>query len=291
MTDFKLNSKNRSKVENCPCGKSNKDGKFVPFDDFTKYGYCHSCSKTFLPDNELKSPFIFKIPVRKELKILYISDYYLTKSINSQHENNFINFLKKQFGNEATTGLIELYKIGNSKHWRGANVFWYIDMDSNVRTGKIMLYDEYTCKRIKQPYNHITWVHTKLNLQNENISKCLYGEHLLSIFPYKPIAIVESEKTAIIASLFFPNFIWLATGGIGNLNYDKLKSLVGRSIVLFPDLCAYNLWLVKAEQLQKWFKISVSDYLERNASPQEKSEKYDLADFLLSLDKSKFFEN
>ena len=44
-------------------------------------------------------------------------------------------------------------------------------------------------------------------------------------------------------------------------------------------------------ELSSTFKISVSDYLERNASPQEKSEKYDLADFLLSLDKGKFFEN
>ena len=80
----------------------------------------------------------------------------------------------------------------------------------------------------------------------------------------------------------------MATGGIGNLSYSKLKALIGRKIILFPDLCAYDKWLQIVEPLDKWFKITVSDYLEKNASAYEKLEKYDLADYLLTLDKSDF---
>jgi hypothetical protein len=51
MNNLKLNSKERFKIETCPCGKSNKDGKFVPFEGHTKFGFCHSCSETILPND------------------------------------------------------------------------------------------------------------------------------------------------------------------------------------------------------------------------------------------------
>lgn len=291
MTEIKLkfNSKNRFKVENCPCGKSNKDGKFVPFEDCTRFGYCHSCSETFLPILQTSSDYVYQLPVKNDVKIQYIPSNFISKSLKKNRTNNLVSFLKHQFGNEVADGLVNLYKIGNSKQWYGANVFWYVDKDNNVRTGKIMLYNKQNGKRVKEPYNHITWVHNKINISNESISKCLFGEHLLNLFPDKPISIVESEKTAIIASIFFPNFIWMATGGISNLSYDKIKVLKGRGVILFPDIGAYNLWFEKAKYLNAWFNITVSDYLEKNATPHDKEKKYDLADYLLSLDKTRFF--
>ncbi|WP_372938062.1 DUF6371 domain-containing protein [Seonamhaeicola sp.] len=39
------------------------------------------------------------------------------------------------------------------------------------------------------------------------------------------MAIVESEKTAIIMSMFLPDFIWLATGSKGNFKYELLELL------------------------------------------------------------------
>jgi len=39
--------KNRKRVKQCPCGKSNKDGKFSPFVGYIDKGYCHGCSKFF----------------------------------------------------------------------------------------------------------------------------------------------------------------------------------------------------------------------------------------------------
>jgi hypothetical protein len=291
MTDIKLklNSKNRFKVESCPCGKSNKDGKFVPFDNCVKFGYCHSCCEKFLPNIQSKSDFVYSFPERKKETIQFIPSHFVSKSLKKNQVNNLVSFLNQQFGNEVADGLVESYKIGSSKQWNGANVFWYIDSNNNVRTGKIMLYDKQYGKRIKEPYNHITWVHNKLNILKENISTCLFGEHLLNIYPNKPIAVVESEKTAIIASVYFPNFIWMAAGGIGNLSYEKIKALKGRGIVLFPDLGAYNQWFEKVKYFKTWFNIMISDYLEKNATTQDKEEKYDLADYLLPFNKNHFF--
>ncbi len=285
MTEFKLNSKNRFKVESCPCGKNNKDGKFVPFGNYTKFGFCHSCGETFLPNIQSKSEVDFKQSQKREDKIIYIPSNYLTKSTNKYHTNNFISFLKEQFGNDNANSLIELYKIGSSNNWAGANIFWYVDKYDNIRTGKIMLYHSDSGKRVKEPYNHITWVHNKLKIPNKNISKCLFGEHLLTIYPDKPIAIVESEKTAIIASLFFQDFIWMATGGISNLSLKYIEPLKNRKIILFPDIGAYNLWMEKTQKLKKSFDITISKYLEVNATTEDKKGKYDVADFILNFRK------
>lgn len=285
---LKLDSKNRFRIKSCPCGKSNKDGKFVPFQNLVEFGYCHSCSETFLPDCSVKPEFHFKVKVKKEQLVQFIPSHYLIKTMKCKDDNNLVSFLKKLFGNATTNRLMELYKIGSSKQWDGANVFWYIDSVKNIRTGKIMLYNRQNGKRVKEPYSHITWVHSKLNISNENISKCLYGEHLLNLFPDKPIALVESEKTAIISSIYFPNFIWMATGGIANLTYEKIRVLSKRAIVLFPDLGAYNLWFDKVKNFKSNLNICVSDYLEKYSTIQDKENKYDLADYLISFDVNSF---
>ncbi len=67
----------------------------------------------------------------------------------------------------------------------------------------------------------------------------LFGEVLLSIYPNKMVALVESEKTAIIASVYFPDFIWIATGGSDGCKWTQrgvCKVLEGRSVILYPDL-------------------------------------------------------
>ena len=176
---------------------------------------------------------------------------------------------------------IKQYHLGNSKLWKGASVLWYINTNQKITTGKIMLFNQDTSKRVTKPFHHINWVHNVLGIPNENINKCLFGEHLLDEFRDKPVAIVESEKTAIIASICLPDFIWMATGGVGNLSYERLKPLKNKKIVLFPDLDAYDIWLEKANYFKQWFSISVSNYLEVNASDLEKSLKYDIADYLL----------
>ncbi len=95
------------------------------------------------------------------------------------------------------------------------------------------------------------------------------------------MAIVESEKTAIIASAFMPDFIWLATGSLNNLSADKCAVLKGRKVVLFPDLNAFDKWSAKAKELAHITSFLVSDLLERNASDAERRDGLDIADYLL----------
>ena len=70
-----------------------------------------------------------------------------------------------------------------------------------------MLYNPDTGKRIKEPYNHITWVHTLLHKSGFNMKQCFFGEHLLAADKTCPVALVESEKTALIASYYLPQYL------------------------------------------------------------------------------------
>ncbi len=144
-----------------------------------------------------------------------------------------------------------------------------------------------TGKRIKKPFNHISWVHTVLKLQNFNLKQCFFGEHLLHE-KHKPVAIVESEKTAIIASIYLPNFIWLAVGSLTNLNKEKCNILKGRSVILFPDLNGFEKWSVKAKEFSHIANFIVSDLLERKANNEEKEQGLDLADYLTRYEYKEF---
>jgi hypothetical protein len=49
--------------------------------------------------------------------------------------------------------------------------------------------------------------------------QCLFGLHRITEdYQKKTIAIVESEKTAIVMSILLPHYIWLATGVKETLN-------------------------------------------------------------------------
>lgn len=228
---------------------------------------------TAKPPQRKQSPVIKKVPIS-------LIDAELFKASHKEYEHNyFVTFLNNHFGADIAGQLVSKYFIGTSKKWQGATVFWQIDTQGKVRTGKIMLYSPTTGKRGKE----FTYAHKEIKQPEFVLNQCFFGEHLLSESG-KPVAIVESEKTAIIASYFYPKFVWLASGGIEGLTAEKWKVLKGRTVTLFPDLKAFDKWKTKAQELSKIAKVTVSEYLEQIATEAERKEGLDLADYLLKLD-------
>lgn len=85
-------------------------------------------------------------------------------------------------------------------------------------------------------------VHTNLKAAHQlppewKLTQCLFGEHLLNDKDKvnANVALVESEKTAVICSLLLPECIWLATGGKSQFN-DRLMVPKGRKVTAFPDI-------------------------------------------------------
>lgn len=202
-----------------------------------------------------------------------------SKSLRGYERNSFCLWLCGVFGEETALLLTEAYHIGTSRHWPGACVFWQQDVTGKVRGGKVMLYNADTGRRVKQPFIHVTWAHKVLKIEPYHLKQCLFGEHLLRQDQGKPVAVVESEKTAIVAAGFMPDFIWLATAGKGNLNKEKLQVLQGRDVTLFPDLGAFDKW---AGFVRGMPGVRVSSVLEQRATAEDRTNGLDLADYLLT---------
>lgn len=222
----------------------------------------------------------------KPKRVDFIPNTELLKTMGNYNRNNFIEFLLNRFSANEIQNCIRQYLIGTWTDNR--TVFWQVDNQGRVRTGKLIAYNTENGKRVKTV--QISWIHAELKYRKElpedfELEQCLYGEHLLQGDFSKSIGIVESEKTAIVASLYMPDFIWLATGGCKNLQLEKLLKISdNKKIVLFPDSAKFSEWSCKANEARLKFNlnVSVSDLLEKRLNDDEKREDYDLADFLLA---------
>lgn len=221
-------------------------------------------------------------------KISYLPYDWVEQSMQRFDINPLYRYLTTVAGMKKIDWLFNLYKVGTSKMWNGATVFWQIDRNGNVRAGKIMGYDAKTGHRIKQPFNQVSWVHSVRKIPDFHMKQCLFGEHLLAdaASSARTVGIVESEKTALIAALFIPDLVWLATGGMhGSFNSEAMQVLRGCEVVLFPDLKATSEWQRKAKMLQSICKSATcSDLLEKIATDGQREAGLDIADFLLIED-------
>jgi hypothetical protein len=268
----------------CPnCGKrtfvrfvETESGKYLA-ENFGRCDRESECRYYVHPVNEKMYFRAFKTP--EIIPTSYISSEIMCKTENNYEENNFVKFLLKHFDVKQVGRALELYHIGTSKKWNGACVFWQVDNHNKIRTGKIMLYDKSNGKRIKEPYNHVNWSHKVLKIDDFNLKQCLFGLHRIKIELIKPIAIVESEKTAIIMSIVVPDFLWMATGSKANLKEEFLKPLRNRKIILHPDYGEFEDWQKLVSSLKdKGYKIAISDLLEK----MQLKKGYDLADYYLT---------
>lgn len=189
--------------------------------------------------------------------------------------NTLFCYLASVFGNEATRAAFTRYGVGTAKD--GATIFWQWDERLRVRTGKIMHYKPDGHRDHDRPPQ---WVHTRLK-PDYNLKQCLFGLNLITKETQK-VAIVESEKTAIVASICLPQYVWLATGGVGNLQPEKFNALRGKDVVLWPDLQAADKWKAAAELLRPICStVTVTDFLEHRATDKAREKGLDLADYLI----------
>ena len=270
MNQYKYSLDRSSKKFTCPrCNKQsfvkyieNANNSYLE-DEFGRCDRETNCAYHKPPKNS-KSGFFVCCKPKSEPS--FHSLELLEKSFLENKENNFIEFLKTLFTDAEVTEVVSKYFIGTSKHYKGATIFWQIDKLEKVHAGKILQYIPKTGKRAKSPDGKalINWVHSLNKINGFNVDQCLFGLHLVQGNNQKTVAIVESEKTAVIMSVFKPDYTWLATGSKHGFKQSMLDPIKQLKIVAFPDKSEYEDWKQRAIELNaKGFKISVSDWIEK----------------------------
>jgi len=319
ITTFKFSLDTGSKKFRCPsCGQKtlvryiDNETKEYLLDEVgrcdreNKCGY-HLTPKQYENNNGTSlgshTTHLIQKPIEAPKQINFFSLELLQKTMKGYNKSHFSKYIIDLFGMEKGSGLLLKYFVGRSKMHEGkANIFWRIDINQKVRTGKIMMYDPNTGKRNKDVLP--TWVHALKDTNKKplfpdfNYELCFFGEHLISEFPEKPIAICESEKTAIIASFFIPQFNWLATGGASGCKwreYSVYKVLKDKQVILFPDFgfyagkknkTCYQEWQERATTIMDRMQcqIKVSTVLENSIPEEERINDFDLVDMLVKRD-------
>lgn len=224
---------------------------------------------------------------RAETAISFVDEDLLLKSLQDENKRcNLFKFLINYFDQASVEYTFRKYLIGISQVWSRSTVFWQIDRNKNVRAGKIMQYDFETGRRDKYK---ISWL-KDMSLGKE-MQQIFFGIHLIDYFNDHKIGIVESEKTALICDLYFDEkIVWIASGGLLGITEEKIKDLLGREVVLFPDLSSKNskntaikIWTDKAKKYADVYNINIqiNQYLELISNDIQRENKEDLGDFIL----------
>ena len=201
-----------------------------------------------------------------------------------RRSNTHVEWLRGVFNPIDVERVVSDYQIGGTRE--GDAVFWQRDAEGRVRTGKIMAYDPTTGKRLKGG-GSVDWVHSTMLRQGLverfNLRQCLYGEHLLSRYPGHVVGVVESYKTAHIASILMPDIVWTATDSLSGLTAERLAGLRGRRVIIFPDEGrGYEEWSAKISKIAQevGFDYRLSSFVEGG----EYGEGADIADVVNSAE-------
>lgn len=177
---------------------------------------------------------------------------------------------------------------------RDRSVYLHLNGDKQLVNAKWFKYQE-DGRRDKntQPYS----LAQPSEAEHKRYGFCFYGEHLLRHEdPARPICVVESEKSAVLASFAYPHLDWLACGSANGITDEKISALYNRPIWWVADADG-NVPLVKDGQpVLKNGKPQLTEGGRRNSSLRklksygldfvvldlfpERTDGYDIADAL-----------
>jgi len=290
----------------CPnCGKRREFTRFIDTDT-NKYlpdnvGICNRASscgysytaKQFFADNPTGSKFVktragksqqFKPQVLIELpkSFDFIAPEHLKPTLRNYDRNAFVQFLFDLFpdASEEIQTVLKMYFVGTYEDY---TCFPGIDRLNRICRAKLIKFNRATGKRLKGQFDTSS-LPAKLKLKEDfQYKQIFFGEHLLSKYPNKTVAVVEAEKTAIIASLCLPESVWLATGSKQWLKAGRLQRFENRQIILYPDADGFNQWQAVATDAQRQgLNVKASSLIENFATSEQKQNQYDLADYLIN---------
>lgn len=172
--------------------------------------------------------------------------------------NTFIDFLLTLFDPPKVAAAVERYCIGGDSMCR--TIFPNIDQEGRCVGGAVI---PYLPNGHRDKTKGLSNIHAELKRKDKTLppqaDQVLFGSHLLRLYPSASVGVVESQKSAVILSIIYPEIVWVATAGMTNFNERLLSSIYDRNVVCYPDVNGVQEWTERAKQLP--FKnIRISDW-------------------------------
>lgn len=213
---------------------------------------------------------------------------YVKQTLENHDLNPLFYYLRRLLGDNKAQEIFTLFRVGTIRNWREATVFWQTvfwqtDNHQQVRTGLVTEYNPFTGTPLYEPVQ----IHEALQIPHFSVNRCMFGEHQLNTRPTDTVAIVDNEVAAMIGMSLYPRYVWLASRELTLLTPDQCKILAGRKVALFPRLSGdgsvYGHWNAFANQLRQLpnCHVSVSHYLELNATLEQRAAGLGIEDFLI----------
>jgi len=250
------------------CPKCNSKGTFRYYEGLPRdFGICDRENNCGYHNKPIGIITDYTIPFSKpETKTIYPSTEYCEDLLKNQNSNFHLFCIEKL---KISSDHLKKWNIGAKEN---DTAFVYQNENKKFVNSVFIEYGN-DCKRNKQKFPYSL----KTNSDKEKYSLCLLGEHLLSsISENKTVCLAESEKTACIASFFYPQFDWLATGGNNKLTGEKIGVLFNRKVFYVNDADKAgkeNSSLKRLKEYKQNFEI-INLFPERNDG-------YDLADAII----------
>ena len=145
-------------------------------------------------------------------------------------------YLSGLFGTGKVSSAFKRYNVSTGlKHPKNGVLgtrFWFIDMKGNICHDKTMFYGPDGHRLKDCPPMRM------FKKRNGYTHDCFFGED--SLVRGRPVFVVESEKTAIICHLEYPDYNWVASAGKNCLS--QLDRLSDYNVYLCPDVDAAEEW-------------------------------------------------
>lgn len=180
----------------------------------------------------------------------------LVRTGNEEHEVRYVNkkeyeacsmfdlkrcplfvWMSNIFGEEKVRDVWSKYHVTTDSD--NLAVFWYTNTDGKICYDKRMKYlgDGHRDKSFGGTRKYIT--------AKGYTERPMFGSHLIT--EGKEICVVESEKTALICALYYPDKLWVGTGGKNNLR--QIES----DMLLYPDIDAVEYWRSRGANIIEWW--------------------------------------
>lgn len=162
---------------------------------------------------------------------------------------NLFNWMCGLFPEERVREVWDRYNVTTDSH--GNTVFWYVDQNGRI------LYDKRIAYKEDGHREKSFFPGRQFRVTDGYSGRAYFGAHLPD--DGRKAFVMESEKSVLLAALYYGDRRFLATGGKSNLRE------IGQDMMLVPDMDARREWEEKGPVWEWWQKWPAGEVVPEHA--------------------------